>query len=249
MTIDAGRFTWFEYLTNDDAKAIAFYTELLPWRVDRVPMAGAEYPIIEGGGAKLGGFAPLPKGVSVPQWLAYVSVDDIAQTVARVTAAGGKALMDAVDLPGVGRMQPIADPQGGTLMLFRALTTDGDKGSGPGAFHWNELWCPDAPAALAFYERAFGYTHDVMDMPTGPYYVLRNGDQSRGGIMASPVASMPTHWLPYVAVADLDATLARTRRLGGRVEGEPIHAEGVGRFAFLRDPAGARLGVITPAAR
>lgn len=247
MTIDAGRFTWFEYLSDDGDAAARFYGEVLPWQIHQATVAGSPYAMIKAGEAMLGGFTKLPPGVKTPHWLSYVSVEDIETTVKKVVAAGGKSLMDAFEIPNVGRMQPVADAQGAALMLFRAATGDLPVAKGPGSFHWNELWSPDAKAALDFYSRAFGYTHSSMEMPGGTsYYVLENAGVPRGGIMQSPSAAIPTHWLPYVHVADLDGTVARVGRNGGKAEGDAMTVPGVGRFAFVRDPQGARLGLITP---
>lgn len=250
MSIDAGRFNWFEYLSNDADTARRFYTEVLPWRIEDFAMGGTHYPMIKAGEASLGGLAPLPPGVTQPSWVSYVSVDDVEATARRVAANGGKLLMDAFEVPTVGRMQPVADPHGAPLILFRPLEGNAPEPKGPGSFHWNELWSPDAKAALAFYTAAFGYTHSAMDMPGGSaYFVLENAGKQRGGIMQSPAAGIPAHWLPYVHVGDLDATLGRLARNGGKAEGEPMEMPGIGRFAFVRDAQGARLGLITPAAR
>lgn len=249
MSIDAGRFNWFEHLSNDVAAARRFYSEVLPWKIVDAPMPGMTYPMINVGERSIGGFATLPTGVKTPHWVSYVAVEDLQGTVRKVTVAGGKALMDAYEIPGVGRMQPVADPQGAATIVFQPLEGSQPKLEGAGSFHWNELWSPDPKAALAFYEKAFGYTHSAMEMDgMGTYYVLENGGVHRGGIMKTPVDGIPAHWLPYVAVEDVDATLARSTRNGGKVEGDTMTVPGVGRFAFVRDPQGARLGLITPAA-
>ncbi|MBC8072776.1 MAG: VOC family protein [Deltaproteobacteria bacterium] len=249
-TVDERRFNWFEHASGDAAAAQSFYAEVLPWTVESFPLGDMRYPMIKSGEVAIGGFTPLPPGVTQPHWVSYLRVTDVDRSAAAVTAAGGKLLMEALDVPTVGRMQPFADPQGGTALLFTpANSQPGPAASGNGTFHWNELWCRDPAAALAFYERVFGFTHVRMEMPHGSYYVLEHGGVRRGGIMASPIAELPTHWLPYVAVDDLDGTLARVQRNRGKQDGEPITTPGVGRYAFIRDPQGARMGLITPAAR
>lgn len=249
MTIDAGRFTWFEQLSKDPRAALRFYTETLPWKSESLPMGTQSYTMLLAGEQGIGGLADLPKHVDTPHWISYVSVDDVVATARRVVANGGKALMDAFDIPGVGKMQPVADPQGAAFFLFRSAEGDKPAAKGPGAFHWNELWCDDAKSAAEFYAKVLGYTYSTMETPTGAYYVLANGEQQRAGIMTSPVAGIPSHWLPYVDVPDLDASLARVTRNEGSVEGEAMEMPGIGRFAFIRDPQGARLGLITPAPR
>lgn len=249
MSIDAGRFNWFEHLSTDVAAARRFYSEVLPWKVEDAPMPGMTYPMIKLGDRNIGGFATLPSGVKDPHWVSYIAVEDLQATVRKVATAGGKALMDAYEIPGVGRMQPVADPQGAVTIVFQPVDASAEQIKGAGSFHWNELWSPDPKASLAFYSAAFGYTHSSMEMPGGnTYYVLENAGKSRGGIMKTPAAGIPAHWLPYVDVTDLDATVARVTRNGGKVEGDAMTVPGIGRFSFVRDPQGARLGLITPAA-
>jgi hypothetical protein len=57
---------------------------------------------------------------------------------------------------------------------------------------------------------------------------------------------MPPHWLPYVAVDDADATIARARELGATIPGDPEDIPGVRRFSVLEDPTGAVLAIMKP---
>jgi hypothetical protein len=51
-----------------------------------------------------------------------------------------------------------------------------------------------------------------------------------------------------MAVDDVDASCAKVQELGGRVLKPAFEVPGVGRIAIVRDPTGAALGIITPAA-
>ena len=116
-----------------------------------------------------------------------------------------------------------------------------------GGFNWNELTTQDAQAAVDFYEKVFGFTHEEMPMPAGgSYIVLKSGDLRRGGIFKARDASMPTLWMQYVKVADCDASAARAARLGAQVLVTPSDIAGVGRFAMFVDPQGAALAVMKP---
>ena len=50
--------------------------------------------------------------------------------------------------------------------------------------------------------------------------------------------------MPYVRVADCDASAERAKRLGAQIVVEPQDIPQVGRFAVLVDPTGAALGII-----
>jgi len=247
MSYEHGRFVWFELLTKEVDKATSFYPEALPWRIEPIEMQdGSSYTMIKVGDAGIGGLMT-PQGDVPTAWVSYVSVADVDATAEKVTAAGGTTHMDAIDVPGVGRMQPVSDSQGGMFCLFKAETADPERVEGPGSLHWNELWTQDPSASLAFYEEVLGYTHDEMTMPNGTYYVLKDGDTPRGGLLQAPSSDIPTMWLQYITVDDCDAALARAKQNGATVVAEPVDAEGVGRFGILRDPIGGMIGVIKPA--
>ena len=247
MSYEHGRFVWFELMTKEVDKAKAFYLETLPWQVQSMPMEGGpDYTMISVNETGIAGFIT-PQADVPTAWVSYVSVADVDATASKVVAAGGATHGDAFDVPGVGRMQSVSDPQGGMFCLFKAETADPSRVDGPGSYHWNELWTQDPKASLDFYENALGYTHQEFPMPHGTYYVLQNGEQGRGGVMKAPRSDIPTMWLQYVAVEDCDAALARAQQNGATLMGEPIDAEGVGRFGIFRDPLGGMMGVIKPA--
>lgn len=244
------RFVWFEYLSDEAAAARRFYGEVLPWTVEEMEMGGdAPYPMIKVGDAGIGGFAPLPRPGVEPHWVGYLAVDDVDAAAKKVVAGGGKALMDAFDVPTVGRMQPVADPEGGALFLFKGAGDDAPAAEGPGSFHWNELWADDPEALAAFYQKALGLGGESMQMPEGPYCMLTAGGAPIAGILGKPAAGVPTHWMPYVAVDDADAAVKRAVSGGGEQIGDMHDVQGVGRFGIVKDPQGATLGLIKPAAK
>lgn len=114
------------------------------------------------------------------------------------------------------------------------------RGSGPwpGRFVWFDLMTKDGARAEAFYAALFGW--NVTPVPMGPttYRMIGAMAGPIGGIVeeaAIPVA----HWMPYVAVADVDAASKRVAELGGAVCVPPTDIPGTGRFAVVSEPTGA----------
>lgn len=245
-----GKFVWFEHLSGDTAAARRFYEALFGWRTESMPMGAAEpYARIVNGSDGIGGYRHAPPGAA-SQWLPYLSVANVDACFAAALAAGAKALMPPADFGPVGRGATLADPTGAVFSLWRGAMGDrADAAATPaGDWHWNELMTPDVDQALAFYEGVFGYTHQRMDMgPQGRYYLLKQGDLMRAGLMRSPMADTPPMWMPYVAVADCDATAAKGKDLGARLIVAPTDIAGVGRFAALIDPLGAAIAFMKPA--
>ena len=120
-----------------------------------------------------------------------------------------------------------------------------------GQFHWNELMTRDAERAKAFYAQTLGWTFDGMPMPDGTYWVAKAGDQMVGGIfeMKGPqFDGAPENWMAYIAVDDIDARLKKATKAGAEICKPAFDVPGIGRIAILREPGGATIGWITPAA-
>ncbi len=248
MAYDEGRFVWFALMNNDEGRAKQFYGEVMPWTYSTMDMGGGkQYALIHAGGEGIAGFAPAPAPGVPNHWASYVSVEDVDAASKKVLAAGGKTLMDAFDVPEVGRIQPVADSDGAAFLLFTsAKGSDGEPISGVGSFHWNELWANNPEQVVSFYEKVLGYTHEIAEMPNGPYYMFKNGDKVRAGMMKSPVPNAPAFWLQYVHVENCDEAVERAKRNGGELQGEIMEVPGVGRFAIVKDTVGATIGFITP---
>ena len=95
--------------------------------------------------------------------------------------------------------------------------------------------------------RSFIWTAQTDDMPgIGAYTVFRRGDRMEGGMLAMPEGAAghtTPHWVPYVAVADVDASAGWVGAAGGVVHCKPTDIPGMGRFAVAADPHGASFAV------
>ena len=120
-----------------------------------------------------------------------------------------------------------------------------------GTIVWNELTTSDLEASKAFYATTLGWTYEEISTPAGPYTLARRPDQPRpvAGLIAwPPEETGADQWFAYVAVADIDATLATVRAAGGKAQ--PVfEVPGVGRFATVADPTGASFGLMQRHAR
>ncbi len=245
-----GKFVWFENLSNDIAKARAFYEKLFGWNTESMPIpGGGAYHVIHNGASGIGGYAEAPAGAP-SQWLSYLSVADVDASYKAAIAAGAKSLMAPFDYGAAGRAATIADPTGAVFALWKGAQGDpADSDTvATGGWYWNELTTQDDAAALAFYEKVFDFSHDAMPMPQGTYNILKQGDKMRAGLFKAMDASMPTMWLQYVKVADCDASAEKAQGLGARIVVPPSDIPNVGRFSMFIDPQGAALAIMKPIA-
>lgn len=249
MTYQHGRFTWFECYTNDVERVRVFYSELFGWNIDPMQRSdGSIYQLIKSGQTGIGGLMSLtPDHATQPFWLSYLSVANVDEIARRVVSEGGTRVQEGFDIPGVGRIAVVQDPQGAILALFKGETGDPEEAEGPGSWWWNELWTTSDQDALRFYRAVFGYSQDSMEMgDESTYYILMQGDLPRGGLMQSPDELLPPNWLPYVRVEDCDRTAEGATTLGGKVLSPPSDIPNVGRVTVLSDPSGARIAAIAP---
>jgi predicted enzyme related to lactoylglutathione lyase len=247
-----GTFCWNELGTSDAAGAKRFYSELIGWRMNDVPMGDqGTYTLVKVEGKDVAGLYEMKgemfKGVP-PHWLSYVSVEDVHASAKKAASLGGTILSEPMSVPGVGEIAVVRDPTGGVFALFKGREHPGAAklGMKSGTFCWNELMTTDAKAATTFYTALFGWRADEQDMGGMKYTMLKSGDTSAGGLMQMPseMRGVPTHWMSYVTVDDCDAAVKRSQRLGGKTVVPPTDIPNVGRFATIQDPQGAHVSVI-----
>jgi predicted enzyme related to lactoylglutathione lyase len=237
-----GKFVWFEHVSNDIERARAFYGELVGWRSDPARAGSEPYAMIVNGAEPIGGFCNGVPG----HWRSYLSVEDVDAAAKRATVAGAKLLMAPQTFGEVGRGAELADPGGASLCIWTGSGNDRpDREHVPaGDWYWNECMTTDPAKSLAFYEGVFGFTHEVMNVGRGDYYVLKQGEVARAGLMASPQAGIASFWLPYLSVCDCDVTASKAAALGARIALPPLDIPNVGRIAAVVDPLGATIGLI-----
>ena len=251
MSDSASKFVWYEWMGPNLETAISFYRHVIGWEIAENTMAGVPYQIASIGKHGVAGMlAPPPGAEGVPPcWTGYVWVSDVDKTLAKLKAAGGKALREPMDIPNVGRMAIVADPQGAPFALFH------DDGRTPppepppetaGLIGWRELSAADADTALGFYTELFGWrqVHQFDMGPMGAYRIFDVGGQQGGAMTKGPQTPGP-FWLYYFLVESAGAAAARVKDKGGAVLREPEEVPG-GMFAVrCADPAGAVFGMVS----
>jgi uncharacterized protein len=233
-----GTFSWTDLTTPDAQGAKEFYAGLFGWDY-------ADNPIPEGGVyvmATLGGRAAAAMFETTerhPAWASYVTVDDVDAATTKAGERGANVLAEPFDVMDVGRMSTIQDPTGAVFCLWQPHTSIGaEVVNVPGALTMNQLNTSDPEAAERFYGDLFGWRFEsVSEEP--PYWGIHLGDRLNGGMMPLPPgAPMPSHWLVYFGVDDLDAAAERIGSSGGTVMVGPQEVP-AGRFVVAQDPQGA----------
>ncbi len=119
-----------------------------------------------------------------------------------------------------------------------------------GKIHWSELITSDVDAARIYFEKVAGWTFTTIQMPEGSYHMASIGEKNITGIMDinlhPELNGLSSFWLTSISVDDVDATVAQTRELGGKIIREPYDVPGMARCAVIADPSGGVIGLLTP---
>ena len=174
---------------------------------------------------------------------------DVDATYKAALEAGATGAMPPTDFADIGRGARSVGPTGAQVTLWTGTRDDRpDVDPVPvGDWCWNELLTPTDQEALAFYEKVIGYTHEAMDMgPQGTYYLLVGRDGKRRAGLMTPPMPVPAMWVPYVRVADCDASADKAVQFGGKTVVPPTDIPNVGRFSVLLDPQQGVVAIIKP---
>lgn len=110
---------------------------------------------------------------------------------------------------------------------------------------WHDLMTNDVPKAMHFYAELFGWTYQiehssdfVWKSGEGDYPLIFANGEAHGGLVEIK-KDLPSHWVAYVEVENVDAVTANAKTIGATISRNPFDVPGVGRSAVIRDPQGA----------
>jgi predicted enzyme related to lactoylglutathione lyase len=125
------------------------------------------------------------------------------------------------------------------------------KAQSTGLIGWFDLTVPDADALRDFYAAVVGWKWSPVQMGGYSDYCMNlpATDETVAGIChrRGMNANLPSQWLLYITVDDLDLSVAKVLELGGKVLEPARGYAGQGRFCVIQDPAGAVAALFQPA--
>ena len=256
-----GKYIWYELMTTDAEGAKAFYDAVVGWNIgDPSPEFQGYRMINRSDGGFAGGVLPINDEMKShgarPGWLGYIYVEDVDRSVAAIEKDGGKTWMAGTDIPNVGRIALVTDPQDAPFYVMKPIPPSGDPNAQSDVFsvdqpqhvRWNELSTTDPDAAIDFYRRHFGWGQEGdMDMgEMGKYRFIQSGSTTIGAVMRKPPQLPVSTWTYYIGVDDIDRAIEAVKAAGGTILHGPNEIPG-GEFALnAMDPQGASFGLVGP---
>jgi len=253
-----GAFIWYELITPDPDGAKSFYDAVVGWTIEPRPSGDLDYRMIgRADGGNAGGVMRLTDEMAShgarPTWLGYLYADDVDSTVAAIEADGGKALMPAFDVPDIGRIALVADPQGAPFYVMKPIpsrdrpdeASDAFSPDRPGRVSWNELSTSDPVAARTFYADRFGWEMgEFMDMGERGEYRFIDRQGSRIGALCGGMPGQQPKWRYYFRVASVSAAKDAAEKGGGTIIMGPMEVPGGDNIVIGTDPQGAEFALV-----
>jgi len=246
-----GTPSWLDLATTDMGAAEKFYGKLFGWQCKREPAGDGQFYSMQylKGKSVAGIFKQsieqAEQGVP-PNWTTYITVEDVDSTAAKAKNLDGAVIAEPFDVFDNGRMAVLQDPEGASFSLWQPNKHIGaELVNEPGTVIWNELVADDPEKLSPFYASLLDI--EMKDMEGMPEYKLFTVEgNSVAGIFkkTEQLQGLPSHWSIYFAVEDCDATVDKTKSLGGESV-KPAADTPMGRFAVLKDPQGAVFQVIS----
>ncbi|MFF5446794.1 VOC family protein [Streptomyces sp. NPDC012888] len=244
---------WVDASLPDVEAGKRFYGELFGWTFGASSGQYGGYTQAYSRGQNVAALAPKPDGRMPTVWGVYLYTSDAYAAAARIRAAGGQMVMDPMPVGSYGTAAMAADPGGAVFGLWQPGTHHGFEASmEPGAYCWTEVYTRARDAVDTFYAQVFGYVPQDQD-DAGIEYRTWSPPGSKPGPETAVVGRslitdafpeyLPAHFLVYFAVADVDASAATVRRLGGRVTADPFDTP-YGRIAVVTDDQGAAFALL-----
>lgn len=247
MAFTTRSFCWTGIMSSDPEAAAAFYASTLGWDISSHEFPNGDTTTMAVAGGVPRAHIRAAEAGQPSHWMPYLRVDIVDAATTQAEAHGGKVLVPPTDIA-PGRFSVVQSPSGAAFALFHEAdeSTSNDAPAGAGGVHWTELHSTDVDGDLAWLQASFGYATGKMPIPTGTYHLLKSGDVDMGGAMTSQMKHVPSMWLTWIQVDDVDDTCAKVTSNGGTILSPAMEMEGIGRMAIASDPTGAVFGVITP---
>ena len=244
-----GKFTWFDLATPALGAQKSFYQSVFGWSYRSPGRSDDSYTLVMNRGKAIGGmfsYEPPNGEQDGAAWVVLMSVDDPDETAAKVRSEGGTVDISPANVPRRGRHALLRDPGGAMFGVLRSDSGDPPDGQVDiGGFLWVDLFARDVEAMSEFYSQLAPYETEKNEIAEGIYRtILSAHGMARAGIVPVDEEANRAAWVPYIRVADVEATLEKVVEGGGFAIVPPDERLLDGNVAVFVDPNGGVTGIV-----
>ncbi|MFE7414002.1 VOC family protein [Streptomyces laurentii] len=241
---------WADAMYRDVEGAKTFYGDVLGWTFGESSSEYGNYTqAYKNGKAVAAVVPPMPGQQGEPKsaWCLYFASPDAAATAAKIKSAGGRVLMEPMQVGDFGTMCLATDPAGVAFGVWQAGSHEGFELRGePGGYAWAEVFTREPAKSDAFFTAVFGYGSKKVKDGQMDFRVFETASGPVLGrmVMGSEFPpEVPSYVQIFFAVDNCDKAVEAAQRAGGRAVFGPQDSP-FGRFAAILDPEGAAFAVL-----
>lgn len=120
---EIGSITWCDLTVPNAEEVKTFYEKVIGWKADPVSMGDYDdYSMIAPESNKIAAGICNAKGINAklpPQWLIYITVENVDTSAQTCLELGGRVLVEPKTISNYGRFCVIQDPAGAICALFK----------------------------------------------------------------------------------------------------------------------------------
>ncbi|MEN6548300.1 MAG: VOC family protein [Armatimonadia bacterium] len=243
------RVVHFEIPTESPEKTVAFYEKAFGWQIKKWEGPQDYWLVCTGSGDAMGINGAVMRKTDAYGVRNTIGVEDLDEALRKVEEGGGKIILPASPIEGVGDWALCEDPDGNFFGLIKPHDCGGRacgrEGKTPRVVHF-EIPSANPEQAADFYRKAFGWEITKWEGQM-EYWLVRTGPKEEMGIDGGIMRKSDNYGVRNtVAVDDIDEALRKVEQAGGKIVMPRGTVEGVGELSLCEDPDGNAVGIIQP---
>jgi hypothetical protein len=237
---------WHDLITPNLEESKLFYGAVFGWTFKDTNFKGTKFTTIYNNGKIIGGMIEV-KSAKSSTWISALPLtsEDLNQRIKKVVAAGAKAVLPPVKIPGRGKQVVFEGLQGEEFSLISQNDYTNNMNSDLSDNNWlgMELWASNTSEAKEFYEVAFGVTTTKTTYDKKPYWLFNSGSDPVAGMMNNPIKNQGTQWVPYIKVSRLSESFMKIEKTKAYIILSPSKDVRNGEVGIIQDPHGAIIAI------
>lgn len=239
-----GKVVWHDLASPEPDQSAKFYEAVFGWTTVPYGEGSRKVWVFQNEGEPVGLMAEYKTKTGTGEWIGSISVPDVGATVEMAKNKGAVVLENPTVSESLGTISFLQDAQGAIISFVKFTNGDPKPGLAKmNSFLGLELWSDNPAASIQFYTDVVGYSTEKISGMGIDYTMLQKDDRNCASIMKNPVENVRSHWVPYIRVADIDATVSKVKAAGGKVLIEPSPEIRGGTAALFLDPTGAPVAI------